>query len=93
MMNSQELETAARLQTPFVVLVFNDPAASLGPALHAALSSNQLTTIDCPVDTAENLRLTLKLGPLAAPGSLRSADDSRQMVRARLVLSWPAIRS
>jgi acetolactate synthase-1/2/3 large subunit len=110
LMNSQELETAARLKTPFVVLVFNDrsyglirwkqmqqfnrpafvdfnnpdfvkyaesfgangirieSAAGLLPALRAALSSNQLTIIDCPVDAAENLRLTQRLGPLTAPG-------------------------
>lgn len=107
LMNSQELETAARLKTPFVVLIFNDrsyglirwkqmqqfkrpafvdftnpdfmkfaesfgangirigSAEELMPALRAALSSNQLTIIDCPVDATENLRLTEKLGPLA----------------------------
>jgi acetolactate synthase-1/2/3 large subunit len=112
LMNSQELETAARLKTPFVVLVFNDrsyglirwkqmqqfnrpsfvdfnnpdivkyaesfgangirieSAAGLLPALRAALSSNRLTIIDCPVDAAENLRLTQRLGPLVAPSRL-----------------------
>jgi acetolactate synthase-1/2/3 large subunit len=119
LMNSQELETAVRLQTPFVVLVFSDrsyglirwkqmqqferpafvdfgnpdfvkyaesfgangvrieSAAGLLPALHAALGSSQLTLIDCPVDAAENLRLTRKLGPLAAPGRASSEEDSR----------------
>ena len=112
LMNSQELETAVRLETPFVVLVFNDrsyglirwkqmqqfkqpafvdfnnpdfvkyaesfgangirieSAEELLPALRAALSSNQLTIIDCPVDATENLWLTEKLGPLAAPSRL-----------------------
>lgn len=107
LMNSQELETAARLKTPFVVLVFNDcsygvirwkqmqlfgrlafvdfnnpdfvkyaesfgasgyrieSADELAPALRTALSSNQLTIIDCPVDAAENLRLTQRLSTLA----------------------------
>lgn len=108
LMNSQELETAARLETPFVVLVFNDrsyglirwkqmqqfgrpafvdfnnpdlvkyaesfgangyrieAADELAPVLRTALSSNQLTIIDCPVDATENLRLTHRLGVLAA---------------------------
>ena len=109
LMNSQELETAARLKTPIVVLVFNDrsyglirwkqmqqfgrpafvdfsnpdfvryaesfgangirieSADGLAPALRSALDSNEVTIIDCPVDAAENLRLTQKLGVLAAP--------------------------
>jgi len=103
LMNSQELETAMRLDTPFVVLVFNDQsygvirwkqmqqfgrsafvefnnpdfvkyaesfgasgyriesADELAPALRAALSSNKVSIIDCPVDAAENLRLTHRL--------------------------------
>jgi acetolactate synthase-1/2/3 large subunit len=115
LMNSQELETATRLKTPFVALVFNDrtyglirwkqmqqfgrpafvdfnnpdfvkyaesfgangcrieSADQLTPALRAALSSNKLTIIDCPVDAAENLRLTQKLSALAArPGGYHS---------------------
>ena len=109
LMNSQELETAVRLETPFVVLVFNDcsfglirwkqmqqfgrpafvdfnnpdfvkyaesfgangqrikSADELVPALRAALSSNKLTIIDCPVDAAENMRLTQRLHSLAGP--------------------------
>ena len=114
LMNSQELETAARLETPFVVLVFNDhsyglirwkqmqhfdraafvdfnnpdfveyaesfgangcrieSADELAPALSAALNSNKLTIIDCPVDAAENLRLTRRLGALSATGQLHA---------------------
>ena len=109
LMNSQELETAARLATPFVVLVFNDrsyglirwkqmqqfgrpafvdfsnpdivkyaesfgangyrvgSADELAPALRTALGSNRLAIIDCPVDASENMRLTQRLGTLAAP--------------------------
>ncbi|MGO9443434.1 MAG: thiamine pyrophosphate-dependent enzyme [Thiobacillaceae bacterium] len=100
LMNSQEVETATRMETPFVVLVINDqsydlirwkqmrqvgrPAFvdftnpdivkyaetfntkgfSIGSAdqlafvLSAALSSNHLSIIDCPVDISENLLLT-----------------------------------
>lgn len=120
LMNSQELETAVREKTPFVVLVFNDrsyglirwkqmqhfgrpafvdfnnpdlvkyaesfgangyrieSADELAPALHAALKSNKLTIIDCPVDAAENLRLTERLGALVpAPlNAVRSFDSS-----------------
>lgn len=114
LMNSQELETAARLNTPFVVLVFNDcsyglirwkqmqqfgrpafvdfnnpdfvkyaesfgangvlikTADELAPALRSALNSNKLTIIDCPVDAAENLRLTQKLAALPATSGFQS---------------------
>ncbi len=114
LMNSQELETAARLKTPFVVLVFSDcsyglirwkqiqqfgrpafvdfhnpdfvkyaesfgangcrieSAAELAPALRTALGANKLTIIDCPVEAAENLRLTQRLGALAASNRLRA---------------------
>jgi acetolactate synthase I/II/III large subunit len=106
LMNSQELETAMRMKTPYVVLVFTDQtyglikwkqvkkfgqsafvdftnpdlvryaesfgarghriqaAAELGPVLRQALDSNVLSVIDCPVDFAENLKLTEKLGNL-----------------------------
>ncbi|MCJ7557781.1 MAG: acetolactate synthase large subunit [Gammaproteobacteria bacterium] len=109
LMNSQELETATRLETPFVVLVFNDQgyglirwkqmlqfgrpafvdfqnqnlvkyAESLGangfaiesadqlaPTLRTALNSHKLSIIDCPVDVAENLNLTQRLGTLVMP--------------------------
>jgi hypothetical protein len=37
--------------------------------LHAALNSNNLAIIDCPVDASENLRLTQRLAKFAAgPG-------------------------
>jgi acetolactate synthase-1/2/3 large subunit len=113
LMNSQELETATRLETPIVVLVFNDrsyglirwkqmqqfdrpafvdfsnpdfvkyaesfgangmrigSAEELAPTLRRALNSNQLTIIDCPVDAAENLRLTKQLGALTAPAGFK----------------------
>ena len=109
LMNSQELETATRMETPIVVLVFNDrsyglirwkqmqqfgrpafvdfhnpdfvkyaesfgangchieSASELAPALRTALSSNELTVIDCPVDASENLHLTQRLAALAMP--------------------------
>lgn len=47
-----------------------ESAEELLLALRAALSSNQLTIIDCPEDATENLRLTEKLGPLAPPDRL-----------------------
>ncbi len=114
LMNSQELETAARLKTSFVVLVFNDrsyglirwkqmqqfnrpafvdfhnpdfvkyaesfgakgirieSADELTPALRSALGSNKLTIIDCPVDAAENLRLSQRLGPLPLASGFQS---------------------
>ena len=106
LMNSGELETAVRMQTPIVVLIFNDrsfglirwkqmqkfgrpafvdfnnpdfikyaesfgavgyrieTAEELAGALRAALGSDKLTLIDCPVDATENLRLTRRLGDL-----------------------------
>ena len=46
-----------------------ESADELAPALCAALNSNKLTIIDCPVDAAENLRLTQRLGTRAVrPG-------------------------
>lgn len=97
------------METPFVVLVFNDQgfglirwkqmlrfgqpdffefknpdmvqypesfgakgyrieaAEQLAPTLHTALNSNQFSINDCPVDVADNLRLTQILGSLAMP--------------------------
>ena len=106
LMNVQELETAVRLKTPIVVLIWNDSAYGLikwkqmtqygrpshvdfgnpdfvalaesfgargirinaanelGPALEQARRSTVPVVIDCPVDYAENLKLTEKLGNL-----------------------------
>jgi acetolactate synthase-1/2/3 large subunit len=106
MMNSQELETALRLELDLVVLVWNDKkygliewhqlkkfgrtshieftnpdfvkyaesfgargyrvesAAELQPVLKRALSDGTVSVIDCPVDYAENMKLTEKLGNL-----------------------------
>ncbi|MBR8829393.1 MAG: acetolactate synthase large subunit [Gomphosphaeria aponina SAG 52.96 = DSM 107014] len=106
MMNCQELETALRVGTPFVTLIFNDngygliewkqinqfgesafikfgnpdfvkfaesmglkgyrveSAADLIPILQTALEQDVPAVIDCPVDYAENLRLSQKSGDL-----------------------------
>jgi len=106
LMNSQELETAVRLELPLVILVWRDDgygvirwkqmlqfgrtssvdfgnpdlvnyAASFGaigyrvtdpsefrPILVNALRSKVPAVIDCPVDYAENLRLTNRLNAL-----------------------------
>jgi acetolactate synthase-1/2/3 large subunit len=44
-----------------------ESADQLAPALHKALDSNHLSIIDCPVDVAENLLLTQRLGAIMAP--------------------------
>ena len=49
-----------------------ESTVELAPALRTALNSNTLTIIDCPVDGAENVRLTQKLGVLAAPTGFES---------------------
>lgn len=109
MMNVQEIETAVRMKTPLVVLIWNDGgyglikwkqmsqfgrisnvefdnpdfvllAQSFGavglrisateqllPALRQALESDSVTIIDCPVDYAENLKLTATLGEMVCP--------------------------
>ena len=106
LMNVQELETAVRLKTPIIVLIWNDSAYGLikwkqmtqygraayvdfgnpdfvqlaesfgargvrieaadqlQPALREAQRSTVPVVIDCPVDYAENLKLTEKLGRL-----------------------------
>jgi acetolactate synthase-1/2/3 large subunit len=109
MMNSQEIETALRMKTPFVVLIWNDSeyglitwhqlrhfgrpshiafknpdfvkyaesfgakgyrihsAEELVPTLKQAIADDTVVIIDCPVDYAENMRLTEKLKHLKSP--------------------------
>ena len=109
MMNSQEIETALRIGTPIVILVWNDSkyglikwhqdrrfgrdtqiefnnpdfvkyAESFGakgyrvesaddllPTLKRAIADDTVVLIDCPVDYAENMTLTEKLGQLVCP--------------------------
>ncbi|MEE8446625.1 MAG: acetolactate synthase large subunit [Gemmatimonadota bacterium] len=109
LMNSQELETAIRIGTPIVVLIWSDAeyglikwkqmihfgreshirftnpdfvryaesfgaagfrvesAGELSAVLQEALSYDGVSVIDCPVDYAENLKLTEKLGQLVCP--------------------------
>ncbi len=104
LMNSQEIETAMRLKTPIVILIWNDggyglikwkqmhhygrpshvdfnnpdfvkyaeafgakgyrinKTEELLPVLQQALADETVSIIDCPVDYAENLKLTAKLG-------------------------------
>jgi acetolactate synthase-1/2/3 large subunit len=108
LMNSQELETAVRIGTPIVVLIWNDggygviqwhqqrefgreshvkfgnpdfvryaesfgakgyrveSADELAPTLQRAIEDDTVVVIDCPVDYSENMKLTKKLGELAA---------------------------
>jgi acetolactate synthase-1/2/3 large subunit len=109
LMNSQEIETALRVGTPIIILVwtdseyglikwhqmrrygreshikFNNPdfvqhAQSYGakgyrveapgqlvPILHQAIGDETVVVIDCPVDYAENMKLTERLGQLVCP--------------------------
>jgi acetolactate synthase I/II/III large subunit len=109
LMNSQEIETALRMKTPFVVLIWNDSeyglitwhqlrhfgrpshiefknpdfvkyAESFGargyriekteellPTLKRALADDRVAIIDCPVDYAENMKLTERLKNLKSP--------------------------
>lgn len=109
MMNSQEIETALRLKTPIVILIWTDAgyglitwhqlrhygrpshtsfgnpdfvkyaesfgakgyrvgsAAELLPTLRQALLDDTVSIIDCPVDYAENMRLTDRLEAMASP--------------------------
>ena len=109
MMNSQEIETALRMKTPFVVLIWNDSeyglitwhqlrhfgrpsniafknpdfvmyaksfgargyrverTADLLPTLKKALADDVVAIIDCPVDYAENMKLTQRLKELKSP--------------------------
>ncbi len=109
MMNSQEIETALRIGTPIVILVWTDSqyglirwhqlrrfgrashidftnpdfvlyAESFGakgyrigaadeliPTIKQAVADDTVVVIDCPVDYAENMKLTEKLGSLVCP--------------------------
>jgi acetolactate synthase-1/2/3 large subunit len=109
LMNSQEIETALRVGTPFVILIWNDSeyglitwhqlrqfgrashiafnnpdfvkyaesfgakgyrvekAADLISTLKAALAEDRVTVIDCPVDYAENMKLTQWQKELKSP--------------------------
>jgi acetolactate synthase-1/2/3 large subunit len=109
LMNSQEIETALRTDTPIVILIWNDAeyglitwhqlrhfgrpshtdftnpdlvayAESFGakgyrveatdelvPILQQAIDDETVVVIDCPVDYAENMKLTEKLGELVCP--------------------------
>jgi acetolactate synthase-1/2/3 large subunit len=44
-----------------------EAADELAPALEAAFQSGKPTLVDCPVDYAENLKLTDRLGHLVCP--------------------------
>ncbi len=109
LMNSQEIETALRMKTPFVILIWNDSeyglitwhqlrhfgrpshiefknpdfvkyaesfgakgyrvekTADLLPTLKKALADDVVAIIDCPVDYAENMKLTERLKNLKSP--------------------------
>ena len=109
MMNSQEIETALRVGTPCVILIWNDSeyglitwhqlrrfgrpshigfknpdfvryaesfgakgyrverAVDLLPTLKPALADDTVAIVDCPVDYAENIKLTRKLEKLRSP--------------------------
>jgi len=108
LMNSQEIETAMRARTPFVILIWNDSeyglitwhqlrhfgrpshisfqnpdfvkyaesfgakgyrvekTSDLASILKQALTDNTVSIIDCPVDYAENMKLTQKLQDLTS---------------------------
>ena len=109
LMNGQEIETALRIRTPIIILVWNDSeyglikwhqlrrygresnikfnnpdlvkhaesygakgyrveaADQLLPILRRAIDDDTVVVIDCPVDYAENMKLTEKLGKLVCP--------------------------
>jgi acetolactate synthase I/II/III large subunit len=109
MMNSQEIETAMRMKTPFVILIWNDSeyglitwhqlrhfgrashitfknpdfvkyaesfgargyrverAEDLVPTLKQAIADDTVVIIDCPVDYAENMKLTARLKEMKSP--------------------------
>ncbi|MBC7415704.1 MAG: acetolactate synthase large subunit [Herminiimonas sp.] len=114
MMNSQEIETALRMKTAIVILIWNDAeyglitwhqlrhygrpshvafnnpdfvkyaesfgakgyrverAEDLVPTLQRALADDTVVLIDCPVDYAENMKLTRTLEDMQSP--LRGTD-------------------
>jgi len=109
MMNSQEIETAIRMKTPFVILIWNDSeyglitwhqlrhfgrashiafrnpdfvkyaesfgakgyrverAEDLVPTLEQAFADDTVVVVDCPVDYAENMKLTARLKEMKSP--------------------------
>ena len=109
LMNSQEIETALRIGTAIVILVWTDSEyglikwhqlrhfgrasnitfrnpdfvkyaesfgakgyrveapSELAPILAQAIADDTVVVIDCPVDYAENMKLTEKLGALVCP--------------------------
>jgi acetolactate synthase-1/2/3 large subunit len=109
MMNSQEIETALRMKTPIVILIWNDSeyglitwhqlrhfgrpshisfknpdfvkyaesfgakgyrvtrAEDLLPTLKQAVADDTVVIIDCPVDYAENMKLTASLKEAKSP--------------------------
>jgi acetolactate synthase-1/2/3 large subunit len=109
LMNSQEIETALRIGTSIVILVWTDSeyglikwhqmrrygreshikfrnpdfvqharsygakgyrveaAGQLVPILRQAIADDTVVVIDCPVDYAENMKLTERLGKLVCP--------------------------
>jgi acetolactate synthase I/II/III large subunit len=109
MMNSQEIETAMRMKTSFVILIWTDAeyglitwhqlrhfgrpshisfknpdfvkyaesfgakgykvqkAEDLVPTLEQAFKDNTVVIVDCPVDYAENMKLTHHLKGLKSP--------------------------
>ena len=109
LMNSQEIETALRIGTPIVIVIWNDngygliewhqlrhfgrpatsasatrisssmprvsapratawgPPTSYGPSCNRRIADNTVVVIDCPVDYAENMKLTEKLSKMVCP--------------------------
>ncbi len=109
LMNSQEIETAMRIGTAIIILIWHDDAygliewkqrnqfgrtsnidftnpdfvkyaesfgakgyrissaEELAPTLKQAIEDDTVVVIDCPVDYAENMKLTKKLGELVSP--------------------------
>jgi acetolactate synthase-1/2/3 large subunit len=125
MMNSQEIETALRMKTALVVLIWNDSeyglitwhqlrhygrpshvafknpdfvqyaesfgakgyrierAEDLIPTLQRAFEDNTVVLIDCPVDYAENMKLTARLKTMTAPcGPDQAQPEARSRQRS-----------